>query len=189
MTPPLDMDNTDNEILSFDLAVGYYDATCLRILVGVPSGDSLIFEDITSQFNLPMIPTTGYGAFQNAGSADLSAYQGGIYIAFEYSGDEPNSITTTYQIDNVSVTGTPTAINNLQHFDVVLFPNPANTFIQLNRDAESVIILDQMGETVKMIDNVIFCDRIDISGLRDGIYFVKIKVDDYIVVNKLVVKQ
>lgn len=48
--------------------------------------------------------TNGYGAsFTPSGDVDLSAYAGQVvYIAYQYLGGS-NGITTTYQIDNVSV--------------------------------------------------------------------------------------
>ena len=49
--------------------------------------------------------TDGYGdEFMPSGDVDLSAYAGQIvYIAFRYLGAD-GGITTTYQIDNVSLT-------------------------------------------------------------------------------------
>ena len=48
--------------------------------------------------------SSGYASsFTNSGDIDLSEYIGDdVYIAFRYSGDT-NVVTTTYQIDNISV--------------------------------------------------------------------------------------
>jgi hypothetical protein len=48
--------------------------------------------------------TSSYGTeFTPSGNVDLSAYQGQVvYIAYQYLGAS-NGVSTTYQIDNISV--------------------------------------------------------------------------------------
>lgn len=99
---------------SFDINVGYWNATCLQVFVSenysgnVANIGTATWTEITSNFTLPVTPTTTFGTFAPAGVADFTAYVGKkVYIAFKYSGDSRTAtspkITTTYQIDNVKV--------------------------------------------------------------------------------------
>lgn len=105
------LDTIPMPTLSFDVKVGYWNADCLSVLVsedfdGNPNNiNSATWLDITSNFDLPQEPTTGYGNFVNAGSYDLSNYKGKtIYIGFKYTGNgTDNSATTTYQLDNIQI--------------------------------------------------------------------------------------
>lgn len=112
ISPEIDLSKSSTNLLSFYVNVGYYNATCLQVLVTEDFNASDInastWDDITSNFTIPTTPTSGYGTLASAGSFDLSSYTGKIRIAFKYSGDGANSKTTTYQIDNVKVDGTST---------------------------------------------------------------------------------
>jgi hypothetical protein len=113
-TPQVDLTQAIAPKLTFNINVGYWNATCLQVLVSENySGDKTKIKDatwvdITSSFTLPEVPASGYGVLASAGEADLTAYVGKkVYIAFKYSGDSRAAtspkITTTYQIDNVKV--------------------------------------------------------------------------------------
>lgn len=104
---------TDNPNFSFDVKIGYYNASCLHIMISSDFDGNkaniatATWTDITDKFTIPTTPTSGYGAdFVSAGSFNLSAYKGKkVYIAFRYMGDDTSTpkATTTYQIDNVKV--------------------------------------------------------------------------------------
>lgn len=114
ITKEIDLTDANSPILTFDVNVGYWNATCLSILISSNyTGDlnqigTATWVDLTSNFTLPTTPTSGYGTFANAGQADISAFKGKkVYIAFLYKGDSRTTanpkVTTTYQIDNVKV--------------------------------------------------------------------------------------
>lgn len=98
-----------NDLLSFDVNVGNWNANCLSVLISTTfDGSNVdaagIWTDITSSFAIPNKPEKGYGKFASAGKYNLSAYNGSkIRIAFKYVGDGANEKTTTYQIDNIMV--------------------------------------------------------------------------------------
>lgn len=98
-----------NDILSFDVNVGNWNANCLSVLISTDfDGSNVdaagIWTDITSSFTIPDKPEKGYGKFASAGKYGLSAYNGQkVRIAFKYVGDGVNESTTTYQIDNIMV--------------------------------------------------------------------------------------
>lgn len=115
VTPAISV--VDGDYLAFDVTVGYYNASCLSVLISEnfdgKNVDAASWADVTSDFNIPTKPTSGYGTFASAGKVSLSAYAGKkVYVAFKYVGDGANKKTTTYQIDNIMV-GTSIPANSL----------------------------------------------------------------------------
>lgn len=93
---------------SFDITAGYYNADCLTILVSENYNgkdiETATWKDITSNFELPKTPTSGFGKLGSAGTMSMKPYAGKkIHIAFHYQGDDTSSPkkTTTFQIDNI----------------------------------------------------------------------------------------
>ncbi|MFR9602390.1 MAG: choice-of-anchor J domain-containing protein [Rikenellaceae bacterium] len=97
----------DGARFSFDVLAGYYNATCLSVLIStdyVDSAASATWTDVSSSLAIPDYPTSGYGSFESSGIMLLSDYEGQtIRIAFKYTGDGDNSATTTYEVTNVVV--------------------------------------------------------------------------------------
>lgn len=101
----------DGSVLSFDVCVGNYNASCLKVLISLDydgvTPTAATWVDVTSSFAIPVTPTSGYGTIAPAGSLSLKSYVGKkIYVAFKYVGNgtpvAPATLaTTTYQIDNV----------------------------------------------------------------------------------------
>lgn len=99
---------TVDNYFSFDLAVGYYNANCLSVLISDNFNGKDVaaanWTDVTADFTIPTKPTSGYSTMASAGKVSLAAYAGKkVYIAFKYVGDGTQKKTTTYQIDNVMV--------------------------------------------------------------------------------------
>ena len=115
VTPAISV--TAGDYLAFDVTVGYYNASCLSVLISENFDGENVgtanWVDVTSDFSIPTKPTSGYGTFASAGKVSLSAYAGKkVYVAFKYEGDGANKKTTTYQIDNIMV-GTSIPANSL----------------------------------------------------------------------------
>lgn len=114
VTPAISV--TAGDYLAFDVTVGYYNASCLSVLISENFDGENVgtanWVDVTSDFSIPTKPTSGYGTFASAGKVPLSAYAGKkVYVAFKYEGDGANK-PTTYQIDNIMV-GTSIPANSL----------------------------------------------------------------------------
>ena len=60
--------------------------------------------DINWNVTLPTGPQSGYGSFASGGNINISCLDGDVYFAFQYLGAD-GGITTTFQIDNIKVTG------------------------------------------------------------------------------------
>lgn len=109
ITPAINLDNTSNNVLTFDFKIGYWKQNGLKIfvlenLVGEDFANAT-WVDITSEFDFPTEPIEGYGELLHAKKYNLTNYSGTIHFAFKYSGNDNTGETTTYQIDNVLVYG------------------------------------------------------------------------------------
>ena len=197
ITPALNMDNTSDEMLSFDINVGYWKHNGLHVLVSTDFDQTkegilqATWTDITSDFTIPTQPTSGYGSFAPAGKADLSGYTGVLNVAFVYTGDAASGKTTTYQIDNVKVEST-TGIRNPELSDKVeMYPNPGNGqfHIALNgalKGAVSLRIVDITGRIVmvKKFDHVAPTINVDISSQPSNMYFITLSDGHNTIVKK-----
>lgn len=105
VTPSINMDATTDEALSFTTKTGYNNGAALKLYASTDfSGDvnaatwtyiDAIFADG---------PSSGYGDITPSGLIDISCLDGDVYFAFRYQGGE-EGITTTFQIDDVKITG------------------------------------------------------------------------------------
>jgi hypothetical protein len=105
VTPAIDLDNTINEALSFRTKTGYNNGAALTVMITENfTGDVTTTDWTLINANLANGPSSGYGEFVDSGDIDISCLDGQVYVAFRYLGGE-NGITTTFQVDDVKVTG------------------------------------------------------------------------------------
>jgi len=107
ISPEIDLDTTTNEALTFDTNSAFYNGKALTTFVSSDfTGDISTATWIRLDAIIAEGPPSGYGNFVNSGSINMSCLSGKIHIAFKYRGsDENGGITTTFQIDNVKLTG------------------------------------------------------------------------------------
>ena len=106
ISPPINLDNTTNEEFSFKTRAGYYQGDALKVYVSSDfTGNIESANWVLVNANLVDGPASGYGGtFLSSGSINLSCLSGDVFIGFKYLGAD-GVITTTFQIDNVRVTG------------------------------------------------------------------------------------
>lgn len=105
VTPGLILPDASSPVLRFDTNDGFFNGEALSVKVAKDFTDDINTADWTDlNAVISRGHTTGYGTqFTASGDIDLSDYAGQtVYIAFQYLGAS-NDITTTYQIDNISV--------------------------------------------------------------------------------------
>jgi photosystem II stability/assembly factor-like uncharacterized protein len=104
ISPPINMDNYDYELLTFETKTGYYvhDGLSLWISSDFDGSDptTASWTELTATFATG--PSGGYGSWVASGDVDLSSYSGVVNIAFLYEGDDASN-TTTFQLDNISI--------------------------------------------------------------------------------------
>nr|WP_321453992.1 cyclophilin-like fold protein [uncultured Carboxylicivirga sp.] len=124
------------------------------------------------------------------GPGDLILYQGSALVIYY----KPNtwSFTRLGKIDNVTQTelqnilGTgdvtvtlelddsATAVDEVPQNQFQIYPNPVDDWLQVSGSFQSLSIVDISGQEVMRSVN----DRVNVSGLKSGLYFLKIEVNN-----------
>jgi len=83
----------------------------------------------------------------------------------------------------------PTNIDNIETNNIIAYPNPVvdYLFIQSDYPVEKVEIYNHSGACVLISNNV--SEKLDVSGLASGLYFVRIYVEGVPVTKKIVVRK
>lgn len=109
---PVDFTGASN--FSFKSNVGYFTGKVLNVYYVLATDytaggalDTSKMTNITTNFTIPILPTTGYGtSFTNSGVYAIpTSLIGNGYFVFEYAGNAAATpaLTTTMQLDNISV--------------------------------------------------------------------------------------
>ena len=105
ITPAINLDKTVNEVLSFELRASFDNATILRVYITTAyTGNPLTTEWILVDAEIPMGPSNQAATSFKKSFIDISCLEGSLHVAFRYLGSASEK-STTYDIDNVRVTG------------------------------------------------------------------------------------
>ena len=105
VSPRIDLDNSTSETLSFEIMSSYDNATILEVLITNDySGNPLTTDWLLLDAKIPVGPSNQYGIKYLKTELDISCMEGKINFAFRYLGAAPDK-TTTYDIDNIRITG------------------------------------------------------------------------------------
>ncbi len=114
ISPALDLDSYENEILVFYNAVGF-DGPALELKISTDydgGGDPYSATWTPESFTL----ATGYFEWTESGAIDLSTYVGdAVYVAFQFTSSDQES--ATWEVDNIVITG---------EGDIIIDPEPSN---------------------------------------------------------------
>lgn len=103
ITPPVDMAQVTDKVLSFDTQVNGYGSTTSKFEVYVLTSDDPKTATKTQlQPALPTAPASGYSDWKSSGNLDLSAFSGVIYIGFRYEATADANFAT-WCLDNVKL--------------------------------------------------------------------------------------
>lgn len=105
VTPAINLDNTTEEILDFDVQTNFNNANILTVWVsrdftGNPA--TATWEQLET--TIPQGNPSGFGSFEPASTVNLSCLSGNVHIGFFYQGSDP-SATTRYHVDNIEISG------------------------------------------------------------------------------------
>lgn len=117
-------------------------------------------------------------------SRSLAGFAGQeIYIAFRHY-----NITDAYWfgIDDIKVTaGNTASISEIENANVVLYPNPVTSVLNIEAQGiQEVNVLDVNGRTVMTANS----NRIDMSNLANGVYFVRVITTEGVSTQKIAKK-
>lgn len=105
VSPPVTLDNSTDEVLSFDLLASYDNSMILKVFVTKDfTGDPKTAEWIPLDANIPLGPSNTYSEIFKTSKIDISCLEGMVWIGFQYLGADPDK-STTYDLDNIKITG------------------------------------------------------------------------------------
>jgi len=106
VSPAINLDNSTDEALTFETNTGYDNGKVMTVYISSDfTGDIKTANWVQLDAALSEGPSSGYGSrFTQSGVINISCLSDDIHIAFRYVGAD-GGVTTTFQIDNVKVTG------------------------------------------------------------------------------------
>lgn len=197
ITPGIDMDNSTNEDFSFDVNVGYWNFAGLTVKISTDFDQTVAgittatWTDVTSDFTIPSEPTGGFGDFATAGHLDVSSYAGTMYVAFVYNGDDASGQTSTFQIDNVVIAEAGTVgLEDIVAVELNIYPNPSNGkfYIEMGDTFNAntkIEVFNVVGMKVFETITNNFKTEIDLSAMKQGVYYVRVDDGQNIVTQKV----
>lgn len=107
---------------------------------------------------------------------------GDIQIIYSYT-DINGCENTASHI--VHIADTPVAVDNLSKIDVEIFPNPTTGFLEIQgTEIDRIEVIDLHGKIIQV--EIQPTSNLDISKLTSGIYFLKINVEDQIIIKRII---
>ena len=181
ISPAINLDQISKNTVKFDWAGTFANGANLNVyLFKLVNGQPM-------QKNLLKTITTGDAgnavAF-NTETLDLTSYSGVGFLAFEYVGNTFDPKTTTYNIDNVTITSN-LAVNDLNKSKINLVKNTVVKDI-LNFGAKANVQFVNMNGQVVKSASVENGTALDISSLAKGVYIIKGNVNGETVSQKIV---
>ncbi len=196
VSPPIDLMSITSATLTFDVAYAYYTSPLqfsdtLKVWVSTDCGISYTQVYVKAGDSLKTAPSTTAAFTPTANqwrteTIDLSTYAGNdIIVKFECVSDWENNL----YIDNVNVTGIVTGIeSNSLNNELVIYPNPSNGQITIANllNNSTVLVYSQIGKLVKSFAKS-NQRQFDLTGLKGGVYFIKIISDKKEIVKKIII--
>lgn len=107
ISPDIDMTQTIDEKLEFRGCGGFDNGALLKLYVSTNyvSGNPTAATWTPLSYNALPVQASGYPSFGSSGLIDLSSFTGNIRLAWVYEGGTGANQTTTWEVDNIIVTG------------------------------------------------------------------------------------
>lgn len=179
ISPEMDFTNMQSANLSFRTAYNF-DGDPLRMMVssdydGQGNPNDFSWTDLTDQFDW----SSGGYEWAESGSMDILSYANPkLYVAFKYT--STTAAASTWEVDYVRVIGQGTVgVNEMLTQTVKVYPNPVTDQISFSLEADaSIQIVDMTGKLVYSNQLNAGDSRIDVSGLKQGVYMIGFSFDD-----------
>jgi len=175
ISPALNLDNYNNEILVFQNGLGYTGPDLLlKISTDYDGGGDPYSATWTTE---PFTMSSGFFEWTESGEIDLSGYDGSaVYIAFQFTSTDSES--ATWEVDDIAITGEENVGTGNPHTllnNVNLFPNPSTGIVNVSMSSpafDMMKVYDLTGKLIKELKIDYMKNTFDFSELKKGIYFV-----------------
>lgn len=193
ISPALDLDSYNNEILVFKNALGYTGPD-LQLKISNDydgGGDPYSATWSTETFTI----SAGFFEWTESGNIDLSGYEGSaVYVAFQFTSTSTES--ATWEIDDIVISGEENLSSDDQFFADDLFkvyPNPTTGMIYFERSGTeytNINIMSATGQVVKSISSNAELTKIDLTDFNKGLYIISLnnKVTGQTITRKLILR-
>ena len=181
ISPAIDIDQISKSNVKFDWAGTFVTGSTLKVYLfklvnGQPMQKNLLKTITTGE-------TTGQVIFTNE-VLDFSSYNGVGFLAFEYMGNTVENITSTYQIDNISISSS-LAVGDVTKSKINLVKNTVVKDVLTFGAKANVKVVNFNGQVVKSV-SVENGTTLDVSSLAKGVYLIKGDVNGETVVQKII---
>lgn len=108
ITPEIDLTQTTQEKIEFRGCAGYHNGSLLKLYISqnYVSGNPALANWTELNFNaLPTSPDQNFPSFASSGLIDISSFDGTVRLGWVYEGGNTTNQTSTWEIDNITVTG------------------------------------------------------------------------------------
>lgn len=108
ITPEIDLTQTTQEKLEFRGTGGFHNGALLRLFISNNyDGGATPWTATWTELSFNALPTQnpGFAPFASSGIIDISAFDGTVRLGWLYEGGTATNQTTTWEIDNIIVTG------------------------------------------------------------------------------------
>ncbi len=176
ISPALNLDNYNNEILIFKNALGYTGPD-LQLKISTDydgQGDPYTATWLTETFTI----SAGFFEWTESGEIDLSGYDGSaVHIAFQFTSTDQES--ATWEVDNIVITGEEDLSSDSQIYIDDLFsvyPNPSTGTIYFESNTDNkyeVSVYNVFGELVYSQPEFSGYQQLSLEGKSEGMYIVK----------------
>jgi len=175
ISPALNLDNYQNEILTFKTAQNY-DGPMLEVKVSTDY-DGSSDPNTATWSDLDPVLSSGNFEFVESGELDLSVFNGNaVYVAFLYFSTDSGS--KTWQMDDFLIIGEDNVgIEDLTGLSLSYYPNPVKDFLsfELEMGEYEVTIISIDGKSIYSNLHQGGINKVDMTGFGNGIYFMNIK--------------
>ncbi len=186
--------------------IGYSDLFSFNTLVQaslIAYSDLFIFNTLPAEYliTVDISPAdggsvTGAGSFEPDTEVTLEATANEGYAFLNWTDENDAQVsdeavyTFTMPAENITLTANfqyVVGIGDLAGFELVIYPNPANSkfFVESDRTINRIILIDAAGQIVRSVDVDELATEIDISTLRSGVYFMQLHLSDNIVTRRV----
>ncbi len=107
ISPEIDLDQaTAERVLNFEIQTNFDGGEVMSVYISSDFVDAAtdanwsLLQDVT----IPAGPSSGFGAFLEAGPVNLSCVTGTVRLGFRYTGSA-SGVTTRYHVDDIEITG------------------------------------------------------------------------------------